>query len=1048
MKKSVKKAKPWVIGLIVVFAFISGFLFFVKSYVDSSKQNYLNKIQSYIDASSYLAKSKILKNVEDLNEDYVNQKLSEQYLEQEFGKDFIWKPDKTNTTLKSKISDIYRTYFGKSIDVIEKDLKLQYRDNKKNLVDITDLKNGEFVPKNIDKITALTKSSEDFLNGFSPSFASLGLSLFQSQVLKNENNLKQIKDNNILKGVVNFINNNQSLINLLSKIFSTKKVEKDYYKNLTIKQAFNKNINLISSSLTGEYHSHHDEDHFANDVSEFFIQKVKTTVLDEWQKVKNDPSVEIIDKFKTIFTKVKDELFKFDYLKIADNLFRYIQSELYFAMYYVINEDLKDPSELLNQKIEDKKFSALVNNKLDFSLLINGFTKVLENQKYATRLLDFLFKRVDKTKVYFDHNKMPENIGTSSLILDIINALQRTILRANTLIREAIEGLETYIKDNMYDLREKIRTTIVSFLKKNVNAFSHSVHFGYRHDKEDYNKLTVQIYTNLGLFNLYYVDANVYIFGPNGIINKIFDLFKQIGNSISATSSDSFNFLKHVLYRDLNPNIGFKDNFVEISKLIEVGHKLFSDQKMLNINLSLGGLKQIANIKGIYGILNLPNELDSLKSLLNTFGLSQFTKKVEDGVKPLQNILDLLKDFGFINNTKEFVKQFDEYVKKIVNYLPKKYESVNTQLNYDLISNLYLKDTSQTNFLKEFTTRLAEFLFPTNNKEDDDKLLLPVIRLIRFDKENKIKSVEQIKSALANYSEKIISKDSLFKSLNDIKNLKIKLPDVVLKHLGIENLENLTILELLQIISKYINEFNKHNPNKSLTFDLSSIGYFLKALNSKVDITYSDDRKVENKNLIKALYDDLDSFNHNNDENPRGRTDQSFYNWKSVVLKLGDGIERTIDLSQIKNDFSYSPLHLLLGIDLNKVQYIKNTIGYALGTLVGGITINDENYNLANENRDAVITIFAIINFTLQNQVSILKDLEYKKAGVYYKKDSWKTQLIKSSDKEIKYHLIRNLTSENEISKKVGNRFEVTLTNDENNSYWKISNIVALDYKN
>ncbi|UKS54275.1 STREFT protein [Mycoplasma feriruminatoris] len=1048
MKKSVKKAKPWVIGLIVVFAFISGFLFFVKSYVDSSKQNYLNKIQSYIDASSYLAKSKILKNVEDLNEDYVNQKLSEQYLEQEFGKDFIWKPDKTNTTLKSKISDIYRTYFGKSIDVIEKDLKLQYRDNKKNLVDITDLKNGEFVPKNIDKITALTKSSEDFLNGFSPSFASLGLSLFQSQVLKNENNLKQIKDNNILKGVVNFINNNQSLINLLSKIFSTKKVEKDYYKNLTIKQAFNKNINLISSSLTGEYHSHHNEDHFANDVSEFFIQKVKTTVLDEWQKVKNDSKIEIIDKFKTIFTKVKDELFKFDYLKIADNLFRYIQSELYFAMYYVVNEELKDPSELLNQKIENKKFSALVNNKLDFSLLINGFTKVLENQKYATRLLDFLFKRADKTKVYFDHKTLPNNIGTSSLILDIINALQRTILRANTLIREAIEGLETYIKDNMYELRNKITNYIKSFLNKNVNKFSNSVHFGYIHNTEDYNKLNVQIYTAGWITNFYYVDANIYIFGKNGLVGRIFDLFKQIGNSISATSSDSFNFLKHILRRDIDSKIGFKDNFDEISKLIKFGHEIFSDEKLLNIDLRVTFLKHIANIKGIYGIINLPNQLDPLKNLLNSFGLGRFIKNVEDGVKPLQNILDLLKEFGFIKNTKNFLKEFDDYIKKLTTYLPKKYQSVNTQLNYDLISNLYLQDTSKTNFMKEFTTRLAEFLFPKNNQANDNELLLPVIRLVRFDKENKIRSVDQIKSALANYSEKIISKDSLFKSLNDIKNLKIKLPDVVLKHLGIENLENLTILELLQIISKYINEFNKHNPNKSLTFDLYSIGYFLKALSSKVDITYSNGKKEENKNLIKALYDDLDSFNHNNDENPRNRPEDSFYNWKSVVLKLGDGIEKEIDLNLIKNDFSYSPLHLLLGIDLNKVQYIKNTIGYALGTLVGGITINDENYNLANENRDAVITIFAIINFTLQNQVSILKNLEYQKAGVYYKKDSWKTQLIKSSDKEIKYHLIRNLTSENEISKKVGNRFEVTLTNDENNSYWKISNIVALDYKN
>ncbi|WP_146146877.1 STREFT protein, partial [Mycoplasma mycoides] len=147
-------------------------------------------------------------------------------------------------------------------------------------------------------------------------------------------------------------------------------------------------------------------------------------------------------------------------------------------------------------------------------------------------------------------------------------------------------------------------------------------------------------------------------------------------------------------------------------------------------------------------------------------------------------------------------------------------------------------------------------------------------------------------------------------------------------------------------------------------------------------------------------------------------------------------------------DFSYSPLHLLLGIDLNKVQYIKNTIGYALATLIGGINITDPNYELANQNRKSVITIFAILNFVLQNQESILKNLEYQKAGIYYKKDSWTTKLINSNDKEIKYYLIRNLTSESEINKRVGNCFEVTLTNDNNSSYWKISNIVALDYKN
>ncbi|UVO24777.1 hypothetical protein [Mycoplasma capricolum] len=61
MLKFIKNNKWWVTIISIFAIFFSSFGIFAKSYVDSNKQKIVNKIQNYVQASSYAVQSRILK---------------------------------------------------------------------------------------------------------------------------------------------------------------------------------------------------------------------------------------------------------------------------------------------------------------------------------------------------------------------------------------------------------------------------------------------------------------------------------------------------------------------------------------------------------------------------------------------------------------------------------------------------------------------------------------------------------------------------------------------------------------------------------------------------------------------------------------------------------------------------------------------------------------------------------------------------------------------------------------------------------------------------
>ncbi|WBX36570.1 STREFT protein [Mycoplasma capricolum subsp. capricolum] len=247
MLKFIKNNKWWVTIISIFAIFFSSFGIFAKSYVDSNKQKIVNKIQNYVQASSYAVQSRILKETENLNEDYLNEKIGKKSLLSEFNSDFIWRPNNSKTTSSDTISDLWKTYFGSSNNVLNKNLQIQYKNNNeyKNI----DSSKGEIIPKNIDFLLSISKSAEKFLNGFAPSLASLGLSFLQNKVLNDRNDPKFQSYKDGINKLADVIENNKDLFSYLGKLLTPKPLEKDYYKDLTVQQALIKNINQIASAI-------------------------------------------------------------------------------------------------------------------------------------------------------------------------------------------------------------------------------------------------------------------------------------------------------------------------------------------------------------------------------------------------------------------------------------------------------------------------------------------------------------------------------------------------------------------------------------------------------------------------------------------------------------------------------------------------------------------------------------------------------------------------------------------------------------------------------
>ncbi|WP_146147164.1 STREFT protein, partial [Mycoplasma leachii] len=342
--------KWWVIIISIFAIFFSSFGIFAKSYVDSNKQKVVNKIQNYVQASSYAVQSRILKETENLNEDYLNEKIGKKSLLNEFNSDFIWRPNNSKTTSSDTISDLWKTYFGSSNNVLNKNLQIQYKNNNeyKNI----ESSKGEIIPKNIDFLLSISKSAEKFLNGFAPSSASLGLSFLQNKVLNNRDDSKLQSYKDGINKFADVIENNKDLFSYLGKLFTPEPLEKDYYKDLTVQQALVKNINQIAAAIA-------DNKEFAKETEVDKIPEALDKILAELgldslgeiigELISSKNGFQnlgkIFSKIKNIFTSQNFQKLKTKGLelinKITPYLATYLYSEIFFGLYYVTHEEFK-----------------------------------------------------------------------------------------------------------------------------------------------------------------------------------------------------------------------------------------------------------------------------------------------------------------------------------------------------------------------------------------------------------------------------------------------------------------------------------------------------------------------------------------------------------------------------------------------------------------------------------------------------------------------------------------------------------------------------------
>ncbi|WBX36698.1 STREFT protein [Mycoplasma capricolum subsp. capricolum] len=299
--------------------------------------------------------------------------------------------------------------------------------------------------------------------------------------------------------------------------------------------------------------------------------------------------------------------------------------------------------------------------------------------------------------------------------------------------------------------------------------------------------------------------------------------------------------------------------------------------------------------------------------------------------------------------------------------------------------------------------------------------------------------------------------------MSKIRDIKISFPKELLKHFGLENTNNQTLLQILETIGKYFSDYLSKNPNKVVGVNISSLGKILTSLTTKVGVEYRSGLERYNfmyhpssqedyrKTLLKALSYGFDTHDNSSDvdsDSIKNRKPESYYNWDKIHFYInGSSQAVTLDRTKLKDDSSYSPLHMLLGINIDKTSYFKGSIGYVFGTLFGGLSVSDENYNLSIENKTDVTSILNVFNYVLDKKDKELKKQEEQIATKYYDKNAWSTKILSSNEDEIIYQLIRLKSSDTKKSKRLGTRFEVRLLKNKNNPYWSISRVIALDYK-
>ncbi|MDP4040661.1 STREFT protein [Mycoplasma mycoides] len=1051
MLKFIKNNKWWV-AIISVFAiFLSSFGIFAKSYVDSNKQKIVNKVQNYVQASSYAVQSRILKETENLNEDYINQKIGKKSLLDEFSNDFIWRPNNTKTTSTDTISDLWNTYFGSSTNVLDKNLQIQYKNNNeyKNIEN----SKGEITPQNIDFLFSISKSLEKFLNGFAPSLASLGLSFIQNTVLNNRDDPNFTNYKNGLNKFADVIENNKDLFSYLGKILTPKQLEKDHYNNLTVQQALIKNINQIAAIISNKKEFSKEVE--ADKIPEALDYVLTDLGLDSLSEILSDLATsqldlknldKLLEKIKFIFDLDNIKQLKQKAVQLIDKtmpyLATYLYSEIFFGLYYTVHEEIKDPSVLLNQKLDNNHFLALTKNKLDLNILINGVLKVLKNKNSFNRFYDFIFRRFDKNKIFNNSNSILSNIGTGNLIFDLINWIESKL---NT-ISNSLDILVKFIEHSLSDesLKKTIEQKIINIVKTKVNELGKPL--GEWDVKVKNN--TLEISAGWQWWRLASITAKIELFGENGILKTILNTIKNVQISLNSLSTNISKYWKEIFFLSNDINLDLSIIVKNISEVINSFKNILENKNLISVKVFGPASVVLLNIEKVYDILEMPYTSSPLKWILQTFAKD----KINPLLNKIKSVNQTLVKNKFIQKEEEIKEEFSKYLNNLQEHL-KIYNS-STELKFNLSQSLY-----NGNVILDFVYKWINFLL--QKTEDNNNPLLPIIRLVI-----KNQNLENLKAIKEKWNSKIQSfakKIQDFENISKIRDLKITLPELLLKQFKIESLNNKTVVQLLEILAKYFNDYLAKYPNRSIGLNISSIGKILTALTTKVGVEYKKELEKydfmynklsdqdNRKTILKALAYGFDTHDNSSDVSKdalKHRPKESYYNWDKIHFYTnGSNIAYTVNRANLKNDLSYSPLHILFGINPDKTSYIKDSLGYVLGTLFGGLSSSDPNYELSIENKKDAVSILNVFNFVLDKKDKELKKQEDQIATKYYDKNAWSTKVLNSSEKEINYQLIRLKTSNTTRSKQLGTKFEVKLLKNKNNSYWSINRIIALDYK-
>ncbi|WFQ93143.1 STREFT protein [Mycoplasma feriruminatoris] len=1047
MLKFIKNNKWWVAIISVFAVFLSSFGIFAKSFVDSNKQKVVNKVENYIKASSYAVQSRILKETENLNEDYLNQKIGKKPLLNEFNNNFIWQPNNNKTTSLDTISDLWKTYFGSTDNVLKKDLQIQYQNNNK-LENIKSSK-GEITPKNIDFLLTISKSLEKFLNGFAPSLASLGISFLQSTVLQHRDDPNFEKYKSGITSVANAIEDNRETFNYLGKVLTPANLDENYYKNLTVKQAIIKNINQLASVITNnkDFASQTDVDKLPEALDKLLVDLELDSITNifsdiDFKNFKAEKISEIFSKIKNLFnngtfTKLKQKGLEI-LNKITPHLATYLYSELFFGLYYVANSDLKNPEDLLKQKVDDSVFIAFTKNKLDLNVLVDGLVKVLKNKKDFERLYDFIFKRFDQNKIFNNINTLGTDTGTGSLLYDLINWLEKKLYNVSNTLSTIIRFAELALNDA--NIQKTIKEKLVEFIKSKlpkISVGSWIVNFN-----KDELEVSLKIY--LGFIPLRTpLQLKADFFGKTGLINNLINILKSFNSSINYAFEEFFKYIKNTLYLNTNKKFTLSP-FVE---LVNNLNAFLKNDKNVYISLAKGLIGDL-EIKTIYDFITLPYNKEFLNSLVQKYA----GKDLQPVLDKIKAFLESLKTYGFIKEPEKLKEQFPQYLENLSKHLAT-YEN-NDLLNFNLLDSLY-----EGNIISDFISKWINFLTKDITKEDNP--ILPILRAIN--KSEKLEKLEQIKNQWTSKISDLAKKIDNYSNISKNRNIKLQLPKELVEQFGLQSLDGLNITELLEGLSNYIKDYLKANPNKVIGFNISSIGMMLSALTVKVGVEFrkdlskhnflynKDSKQDKSKTVLKALADGFDSHDNSSDvgrDSTLNRKDQSYYNWDKIYFYI-NGFDKPyiLDRTNLKEEFSYSPLHMLIGINPDKTTYFKGSIGYAIGSLFGGLNTTDPNYNLSIENKNDATGILNVFNYVLDQKDKELKKHEDQIATQYYDKDAWETKVINSSEDEINYELIRLKSSKTQESKQLGSRFKVKLAKKKHSSYWEITQIIAVDYK-